>query len=89
MSCLVRPSPPARSASRPCSRAPGTVRRARPGDAAGGGLARPLRRGDSVPLILSFRNAPPVTVQVRVEGPGASRPDAMGGMPGMEAPARR
>jgi len=42
------------------------------------GLKRPLRRGDRIPLTLTFAHAPPLTVQVEVARIGASEPDAGG-----------
>lgn len=47
------------------------------------GLKQPLRKGDSFPLTLTFAHAPPVTVQVRVEGVGATEPTPSD-MPGMD-----
>lgn len=38
------------------------------------GLTAPLKQGTSFPLTLQFRTAPPVTISVKVEGPGASGP---------------
>ena len=44
-------------------------------------LQHPLKQGDSFPLTLHFEHAPPQTVKVMVEGPGAAGP--MDGMSGM------
>ncbi len=38
------------------------------------GMKQQLRRGEHFPLTLTFKNAPPATVSVVVEGPGASGP---------------
>jgi copper(I)-binding protein len=38
------------------------------------GLKQPLRRGDRFPLTLTFEKAPPVTVDVAIQGPGAAGP---------------
>ncbi len=53
-------------------------------------LAHPLHRGDTFPLTLRFRTAPPVTVQVVVQGPGAMGTEGagMGGMDMGGAPHR-
>jgi copper(I)-binding protein len=45
------------------------------------GLKAPLKRGETVTLHLTFASAPPLDVQAKVEGPGASGP----GMPGMSS----
>jgi periplasmic copper chaperone A len=49
------------------------------------GLKSPLKPGDSFPLTLTFAHAPPLTVTVKVEGPGGGGADrgGMQGMPGM------
>ena len=38
------------------------------------GLTSPLKQGMSFPITLRFRTAAPVTISVKVEGPGASGP---------------
>lgn len=38
------------------------------------GLAHPLKRGESFSMTLQFEHAPPQTVSVKVEGPGAMVP---------------
>jgi copper(I)-binding protein len=38
------------------------------------GLKQPLKQGESFPLTLTFAHAPPVTIQVQIEAPGASGP---------------
>lgn len=43
------------------------------------GLKQQLKAGDSFPLTLQFQHAAPVTVSVKVQGPGAAGP-----MPGMK-----
>lgn len=50
-------------------------------------LHHPLKRGDTFPLTLTFDRARPVTVQVRVAGPGAiNQSDSMPGMQDMNMP---
>jgi periplasmic copper chaperone A len=40
------------------------------------GLKRPLTRGDSFPMTITFAKAPPVTVTVTVQAAGAAGPGA-------------
>lgn len=40
------------------------------------GLKAPLKAGDMVPLTLKFEKAGEVTVQLKVEAPGAAKPEA-------------
>ena len=50
-------------------------------------LHQPLKRGETFPLTLTFDHAKPVTVQVKVAGPGAmhgSESSGMGDMKGMD-----
>ena len=47
------------------------------------GLKQPLKQGQSFPLTLTFAHAQPVTVQVKIAGPGAAAPTASD-MPGMK-----
>jgi copper(I)-binding protein len=44
------------------------------------GLKRPLKRGESFPITLTFEKSPPITVNVDVQGPGASGPTAQDAM---------
>lgn len=53
------------------------------------GLNKSLAKGDNFPITLTFENAPPVTVQVRVEGAGAAAPDGTAGHDmGMSMPTK-
>lgn len=42
------------------------------------GLKAPLKRGESFPMTLTFRNSPPQTVQVQVQAAGAAGPGHAG-----------